>query len=269
MIINKFISCKSVIEDVYRDTQMEEALPFDDLIYWIYEALALMDQPIQFVRKVTGYKENPNLDIQNYRAELPCDFFRLERIAVNGFAARYANGSFHHLLGGDCCNANSNSFGNDVFIDNFGNLFAPQSSQLLNTPVVDSYTFDINDNFLTLSVKEGQCCIAYLAFPTDESGFPQIPDDITYKVACKKYLMQKIRYIAWAKDPNNSGKRALYEHDEKEWLWYVGKATSKAKIPHPEQMESLKNQVVRLIPKINEHDTFFNVLGAKQLNRIR
>lgn len=268
MILKGFISSKSVIEDVYRDTQIDIVLPFEDMLYWIYEALSLMDQPLQFVRKVTGYKESPNLDITDYRAELPCDLYRIERIAVNGFPARYSGNSFHHLLSGDCCGAGTDASSSDIFTDNFGNQFSPQSSGMLGSTAIDEITFDVNNNFITLSVKTGKVCLAYLAFPTDESGYPMIPDEITYKVACKKYIIQKLRYVDWSKDPTNSGKRALFEYDEKEWLFYVGKATSKAKMPDVHQMENIKNQILRIIPNINEFDSFFNTLGSKQQKRI-
>ena len=268
MILNKFISSRSVIEDVFRDMQSDVEISYEDLTYYIYECLGLMDRPLQFVRKVTGHKENPDLDVTNYRAELPCDFYKLERIAVDGLPVRYANNSFHHLLSGDCCDANTGVSSAELFTDNFGNQFSPQSAPITNTGTLDSVTFDINDNFITLSVKEGKICMAYLAFPVDSEGFPMIPDDITYKVALKKYLMYKLRYIDWSKDPSNTGKRALFEYDESEYMWYVGKALSKSKIPHPEEMESLKNQILTMIPNVNSHDTFYKTLGAKHLRRI-
>lgn len=270
MILKGFVSVKAILEDVFRYTQYQDELPIEDMIYWAYEALGLMDQPIQFVRKVTGVVDNEDLDIQNYRAELPCDFYRLERIAVNGLSCRYAGNSFHHLMSGDCCNLQSglSSLG-DVFTDNFGNQFSPQSPDPSQTSLAtDSVTFDINNNYLTLSVQQGKVCMAYLAFPTDKEGYPMIPDDVKYKKAVTMYLVQRIRYIAWSMDPTNSGKRALFDYDEKEWLWYCGAATNKAKMPHPEQMESIKNQIVRMIPNINESDTFFQNLGSKQLRKI-
>ncbi len=267
MIINKFISVKSILEDILRETQSELPLSFEDCVYYVYEALGIMDQPLQFIKKVTGHVANPDLDITNYRAEMPCDVYRVEKIAVNGFPARYAGGSFHHLLSGECCDV-AGSTSTDIFTDSFGNQFSPQQSASLGTALLDSYTFDINNNYLTLSTQTGKVCMAYLAFPTDKDGFPMIPDDINYKVACKKYLIMKIRYIDWSKDPSNSGKRALFTYDEGEWLWYVGKATNKAKMPDIHQMENLKNQIIRLIPNINAFDSHFSTLGSKQQIKI-
>lgn len=266
MIANKYISIKSVIDDVFRDTQLELTVSFEDLVYWVYEALTLIDQPLQFVRKVTGHEENPDLDVTDYRAKLPCDFYKLERIAYNGRAIRYSSDTFHHLMGGECCDATGAS-STEVFVDNFGNQFSPQSSSALGSPQSE-VTFDINNNYITLSERTGRLCIAYLAFPTDNEGYPMIPDDIAYKVACKKYLIQKMRYLDWSKEPSNSGKRALFEYDETEWLWYVAKAINKAKMPHPEQMESLKNQLLRMTPDVNAHANFMKTLGSPYRRKI-
>lgn len=268
MIINKFISTKSVIEGVYRDTQTTADLPWADLIYWCYEALDLIGAPQQYIPKVTGHKANPNLNISNFRAELPCDFHKLVQMSVNGLPVRYTGNSFHHLLSGECCGFDSNSQ-IDTFVDSFGNRFSPQNSTMNSTNVYDSVTFDINNNFITFSTKEGQCCIAYLAYPTDEEGFPMVPDEISYKIAVTKYLMFKLSYVDWIKDPDSRGKKAVFDYNEREWMWYVGQASNKVKIPDLEQMESLKNQVIRLIPNINEHDTFFGYLGAKQIKRLK
>lgn len=268
MILKGFISVKSVIDDIYRETKYQGPLNYADSAYFAFEALALLNQPLQFIRKVTGYQSNPNLDIENYRAELPCDFYHLEQIAVNGKSARYSGNTFHHLLSGECCGLSSSTASSDIFIDNFGNAFSPQSSAVVGQTTPDVVTFDINNNYLTLSVKEGKVCMAYLAFPTDEEGYPMIPDNISYKIAIKKYLMMKMSYQEWRTDPANNGKRALFNYDESEWLYFAGKATNDAKMPHPEQMESLMGQLVRTIPNINAHRKFYSDLGSQQLRKI-
>lgn len=269
MVINKFISCKAIIDDVFRSLALQDQPNYPDMCYWAFECLGLLNQPLQFIPKVTGHISNPNLDIKDYRAELPCDLYRIEQISVNGLPARYTNKTFHHLLSGACCGMDNGVTATDTFIDNFGNAFSPQSTMVSDyNTIIDTPTYDINDNFLTLSVKEGKVCLAYYAFPTDEQGFPMIPDDIHYKVACTKYLMQKLLYIEWLKDPSSQGKKALFDHAEREWSWYAGKATSQAKIPSIDQMESLKNQLVTLMPNVNAWKSFFVGLGAQYLKRV-
>lgn len=274
MLNGKFISIYEIIDSVYAEIGIQKEIPWEDCISWAGEALDLINAPYQYIKKVTGHKDNPDLDITNYRAKLPCDLHRLEMIAVNGFPARYSGNTFHQLLNGTCCGLGDTSSGTqDIFIDNFGNSYSPQSSVLLdgntsNNPYLQDITFDINNDFISLSVKTGKVCIAYLAVPTDDNGFPMIPDDTKYKLAIRKYLIKQLMYMRWIENPDSNGIRALFNHAETEWCWYVGSAGNQAKMPDISRMESIKNNFLRMIPKINEFNTAFKTAGHAEQMRI-
>lgn len=270
MILKGFTSVKEVINQVYRDTKFSEELPIEDLVYWAWEALDLIKSPIQLIPKVIGKESNPELEITNYRAELPCDFHKLAHITIDNIPARYTGNLFHHLLDGSCCGFDGSSNPSDLFFDNFGNLFSPQASTRLDRGnYMDVPTFDINNNYLTINTREGDVCMAYWAIPTDSQGYPMVPDDTSYKLAISKYLIMKIRYIDWSSDPDSRGKQALYKDAQVEWEWYVGQASSNSKMLDISQMESLKNQFIRLIPRINDYNTFFKTSGSAQHKRIQ
>jgi hypothetical protein len=263
MIVNRFISVKQIIESVYRDNGFQEELPWEDLIVWSQEALELIGAPVQYIKKVTGSAADPNLYATNYRAPLPCDFHKLVQIAVNGGPVRYSGDSFHHLLSGSCCNGTTNN-STETWTDNFGNVFTPQAGSL--APVTKDITFDINNDFITLSVKEADICLAYLAIPLDGEGFPMVPDDAVYKIAIRSYLTYKIDYIGWR---NGRTSDAVFKKSEQEWLWYVGKASERAKLPQTvDEMESLKNGWLRLMPNIHNHGTFFRHMGVEEQRKI-
>jgi len=286
----KYISLKAIMEQVYADNGYQFELPWVDCMQWTEEALNLIGHPRQYIRKVTGHKENPNLDIKNYRAQLPCDFHSLEQVAVNGMPAEYSGNTFHHLLDGDCCGIEGfTNLAAHVREQNWGELvkvtnddgtssYEQRSDSLSNTDsgimsfdmdiVMDSeinpITFDLNNNNITLSVKEGKVCMAYLAIPTDEEGLPLIPEDTSYQLAVKKYLTMKVDYIAWRR---GTLQQAVFEHSQQEWMWYVGQAGNKAKMPNIDQLEAIKNQTMRLLPKVNAHETFFKSLGSPEIRR--
>ena len=294
----KYISLKAIMEQVYADNGYQFELPWVDCIQWTEEALNLIGHPRQYIKKVTGHIEHPNLDIKNYRAELPCDFYSLEQIAVNGLPAEYSGNTFHHLMDGACCGIEGyTTLANDVKERNWGELvkvtedvnedgtsnygasyYVERNDTLSNTEeglmsfdmttTVDSnfnpITFDINNNNITLSVKEGKVCMAYLAIPTDINGLPLIPEDTSYQLAVKKYLTMKIDYIAWRR---GELQQAIFQHSEQEWQWYVGQAGNKAKMPNIDQIEAIKNQTMRLLPNINAHETFFKNQVAPEIRR--
>tara|TARA_R100000329_G_scaffold128063_1_gene106816 strand:+ start:1245 stop:2162 length:918 start_codon:yes stop_codon:yes gene_type:complete len=296
----KYISLKAIMEQVYADNGYQFELPWVDCMQWTEEALNLIGHPRQYIRKVTGHKSNPDLAIKDYRAHLPCDFYQLEQIAVNGRPAEYASNTFHHLLSGDCCGVEEDmssglyynseqiitrNWGQDVLTyDEETQSYSYQARDLedmenlnlMSDGTQEFYlgnggaqenrriTFDINNNHITLSVKEGNVCIAYLAVPTDDDGLPLIPEDTSYQLAIKKYLTMKIDYIAWRRGELRSD---IFQHSEQEWQWYVGQAGNKAKMPSIDQLEGIKNQVMRLLPNINAHETFFATQVSPEIRR--
>lgn len=295
----KYISLKAIMEELYADNGYQYELPWVDCMMWTEEALNLIGHPRQYIKKVTGHLEHPDLDIKNYRAKLPCDFYQLEQIAVNGMAAEYSGNTFHHLLSGDCCGVTNDpssaihyntaqtvtrNFGTQVMTYNEeAGTYSYQERDLENLErlnlsidgtqefrLEDSgeenrrITFDLNNDHITLSVKEGKVCMAYLAIPLDKDGLPLIPDDVSYKLAIKKYLAMKIDYIEWRRGTLNP---QVYQHSEREWAWYVGQAGNKAKMPSIDQLEGIKNQTMRLLPNINAHETFFRTQTAPEIRK--
>lgn len=271
-MIGQLISVKSIIEDFYGDTELQEPVNYENFIRWTVEALNKIGHPLQYRRRVTGVVDNPNLSIENYRAKLPCNVHKIEQIMVNGKPARYTTNTFHHLLGGECCNlANTQPFSSvattseGFFIDSFGNEFYAGFPSIGTSCDI---TYDVNADCLTLSVKEGEVCIAYLEFPFDNEGFPLVPDQESYREALVRYFTMKIDYIAWRKNPNNGGAKGLYEDSKQEWLFYVGQASNAAKLHSVDQMETIKNQLLRTFQSYNHHRTGFKNLGEQQKRRI-
>jgi hypothetical protein len=78
----------------------------------------------------------------------------------------------------------------------------------------------------------------------------------------------KVDYINWRKNPNSQGNKALYEDSKQEWLFYVGQASNAAKLHSTDQMETIKNQLLRTFNSINHHSTGFKNLGQQQKRRI-
>jgi hypothetical protein len=232
---------------------MTDDVNWEDCIVWAGEALDKIGAYQQYLRKVTGDLENPCLDIVDYKAKLPCDFFKLEQIAVNGYSATYAGNTFHHILDGCMCTIDSTTEeAASIFTDSLGNEFsnlAGGNQYGLQQP----YTFDINDNFITLNVQEGKVCIAYQAIPIDKDGFPMIPDKESYKTAVVKYITMMLDYQMW-----RTGKIAdkVFQHSEKEWLWYCGQAKGDGNMPNLDKMEQIKKQFIKLIPNIDQHRVF-------------
>jgi len=263
----KYISIQEIMWELYRDTDMKEEISYSDAIEWTVDVLNLIGYPDQYINKVTGYEEIPEWDFVNYRIELPCDFHRLVQLSVDGYPAIYSGNTFQNLLDGGCCGIDQlGTSDGDTFTDIFGNEFntalGPNTS---SAPV----SFTINNNFVTFSTKSGKVCMSYLAFPTDDNGFPLIPDNTSYKEAVKRFIMYKIDYRKWRQQPNSQALHSLYLDSQREYEWYVAQAGSKAKLPDLSRMESLKNQMLRLKPRTTLYDDFFRQQSVPEYKKIK
>lgn len=264
----RFISAKNIIWEIYRDTKIQDEISPSDVFEWVTDCLLLIGAPLQFKNFVTGHKDNPNLDIQHFRAKLPCGFIKVRQVAVNGFPTFPATNNFQQLMDGNYCGTNElgTTMTDGTFVDNFGNTFQTNLGTKYNqTPL----TYELNDDYITLSVKEGKVCMSYYGFAVDCDGIPMIPDEISYKEAIKKFVLNKLDYINWRNNPDSSGLKALYDDSTTEYCWYVGQAASKSKMPDLDTMEIIKNSLLKLAPNTNQWNNFMANLSFPELRKLQ
>tara|TARA_Y100000310_G_C20677275_1_gene813820 strand:+ start:1675 stop:2400 length:726 start_codon:yes stop_codon:yes gene_type:complete len=230
-MLYKSVSSKSVIAKVYRDLQLKENDRWLDMLEWIGEALAHIGAFSQFEKK-----QLLGVSVSNYRAILPCDLYNIIQISRGGQPLQYLSGSFD-------------------------SAFHCETSSNLHT--TSKYGYTINGNYINTNFTDTTIDLAYTAFETDDDGFPMIPDDISYKEAIVRYIVMKLKYPDYVN--NREGMtEGKYNVIKEEWHWYCAQAAGKAMMPSLDQMESIKNQWVRLIPEINRHSDFFNKLNDQE-----
>ena len=103
--------------------------------------------------------------------------------------------------------------------------------------------------------------LSYNAIPTDDDGYPLIPDNIGFIDAIYWYIVMKLYYPMW-----KIGKirDAVYYDARRSWNFYCKQAYGNAMMPDSGQLEALKNSWLRLVPEINEQKGFFSTLGQEQ-----
>jgi hypothetical protein len=222
--------------------------------------MELIGTPLQYIPKVIGHNQTPTYDLTSYRAELPVDFHKLIAISLDGVLCIPATGLFHQLMDGSCCGYNTDSLPSNNFYDNFGNVFSPQALPLNTRVVTNPPAFTLNSNYITFDVKEGKLCMAYLAFPLDEEGFPLIPDDVRYKRAIAQYLQWKYDYILWRQ---GMLKNEVYLESKQEYEWAIASCRSHMIMPDLSQMEELRRQMTKMIVRTEEFQTAFSSLNSK------
>jgi hypothetical protein len=264
MEIHNYVSSKEIINRLYGSTGIQDDISYYDLVNWIYSVMELLGYPMQYIEKATGWRQDSKLDFDNYVFPLPEDFHSLTAMIINGSQVRYSDSLTHRFLDGKCCSPSElppNLRG--TFTDNFGNVF-DNTKGIAYSPENLDYTFTIKDKIVFTNVKKGKACIAYKAFPIDEDGFPLVPDVEKYKMAIEMFLRMKLDYIAWRNDPDSRGKKALYDDSSREYEWYIASAANHLKIPDEHRMNNLKNQLLKLAPRIQNYENYFKNLS---LNR--
>jgi len=121
------------------------------------------------------------------------------------------------------------------------------------------YEYKIDNGYIYTNFETGFIEMSYLGFVTDDSGFPMIPEDQRYQEAIKWSLIEHLDYKKWRVGEISD---KVYAKSEQERAWYIASAKSKADTPTIDQMESMKNMFLRLIPKINEHGNYFKYSNA-------
>lgn len=297
-MIYKYTSIKRVIAKVFSDLDLQESTHrISDMIEWAGEALEKIGAFPSFINKITGKDGIPLLIVSNYQTKLPCDFHRPIQVSFSTsnagpfYPMRYATGSFD--WGSEATETNSSTVTHpesalvalamDLFdedyetalarlnsnatqrsilnslLDQNGTYNIKDSEDLLNTTL--DYTYVITNEYIKTNVETGYIMMAYQAIPTDHDGYPMIPDDSSFIEALYWYITMKLLYPQWKQ---GSIRDAVYYDARRSWNYYCKQAYGNALMPNVDQLESIKNTWLRLIPEINEHTTGFSTLGQRQ-----
>ena len=276
MLTGKYTSIKRVLENVYRDYGFTTELNPSDAIEWAADAFDRIGAGITYMPKIAC------ITINNHRGMLPCNVHTIRGVREKDSDAPLVYSTDPYLTG-DACNEDaaestcqtgncktivvndipSTDIDNNTFCNPFFNSNPnPDTSQLTSQDIdVATLTYTVNDDYIFTGFESGCVEIAYLAFPVDDNNIPMIPDDHRIIDAIVKYIAYRILFKEGIRGKVSGDLVAKAEQD---WLWAVGNARCHALMPSVDHMESIKNQWLRLIPKINEHALSFERLNVPE-----
>jgi hypothetical protein len=232
----KYVTVKPIIEKVYRDMQMVDQLNLGDAVEWIGEAIEFIGAPMTLKEKVEL------ISICQRKGRLPIDVHyilscrassvTLEDCPTSFSPMRYSTDIFHHSC-----------------------------SENIDCNCISDLTYKVNDDYIFPNFDEGTIQIAYKALPICKDGFPLIPDDVKFRNAVAYHIMWKLAFIKLM-----SGKitQSAYQIIERDRDWYMGAAQTRGNTPSVDFMESIKNNWLRLIKKINQQSDGFKSAGTQE-----
>lgn len=244
----KYVSMGRIIENVQNNFKFKGDFDWQDAAEWIASLLALLEVPAALEEKVTDGNMDlghPNpIKITDGRGELPCDMYKIIQAAVN-------------------LNPNEEGCKADLIpmkwsTDTFHMRYhCSDTDYVCNSEV----TYKLNKNYIFTSFDCGEVYLSYLAIPTDEQGYPMIPDHESWIKACEFEVLYRLATRAYLNDELSMDK---FQFIERERNWYVAQAVNATKNMSIDEWESFKNQIVRSIPKINFHRDFFKNMNVQE-----
>jgi len=300
-MLYKTTSVKRVIAKVFTDLNLsEDTHRISDMVEWAGEAVEKIGAFPSFTNKVAGKDDLPYLVLENYQSLLPHDFHKLIQVSYattsNGpfYPLRYATGSFDWgstatttATSTDAVSPESSlvtltmSLYDLSYEDALAKLNSEPATKALiqsmltqmnvadtrsaTTDYIDTtldYTYLITPNYIKTNVETGYLMLAYQAIPTDAEGYPMIPDNQSFLDAIYWYINMKLMYPDWV---TGKVRDAVYADAKRSWNYYCKQAYGEALMPNKDQIESIKNTWLRLVPEINEHSTGFSTMGQRQI----
>lgn len=295
-MVYNYTSTKNIIAKILRDLDIqEENTRMADFIEWIGEGLTKIGAIKSLNVKVAGKEDIPLLELSDYQVKLPGDLYRLLGVAYGQSTSgpfiplRYGTGTY------DARGEENQSSTGTVYPSNseivyltmeIYNLTYEEALELLNTDPVTKekmtmllideklptiqqqvnktldYTYVVNSSYIKTNIKDGYLMLAYAAIPMDEDGYPLIPDDPAFSEALYWYVVQKYWYPDWVAGRIRD---RVYYDAKRSWNFYRKQAYAHAMMPNIDQLESLKNQALKLYPEIQEFDNFFSTAGEQQV----
>jgi hypothetical protein len=225
-----FIPLDTTLEKLFRDNDYtQEVQPFE-VYEWAYEVLDYIGAPETYK---PGFHD---IIISKSRGELPCNMKQIEATLWKNknLPMRYSGDLMHNNY--HCDNSADTSSGSDV-------------------------TYTVTNGYIFTSFEEGIVTMATQDYYADEEGAPLIPDDYKVIRAVADFVRYKIDYKLWRK---NKIKREVFMYSEREYLHSIGAAKTRLAIGTYDQMRSISNNALRLIPKINSWETFFKNTGSSE-----
>jgi hypothetical protein len=128
-----------------------------------------------------------------------------------------------------CNNYTPIRLGNDAF---FSSLVC-KDEECMYSPECPTYTI-IGKCQILFSFEEGSVAISYYRYPLDSSGYPLIPDEISFIsaiIAYIRFIKAQIYFDTNISDPAAWRKK---QDAESSWQWYCGQANEYALLPNSE-----------------------------------
>lgn len=302
-MIYNFTKCESVLAKITADLDSSEMNQrTTDIKEWIFEAIDRIGAPMQYTQKESGADGVPIFQICEYQVPMPEDLVSLDGVAYSDsptgpwVPVAKKTGVFKEPkrrpqpqpMMYDPRNKVVDQIAHDMQAEGMPPMVVekdPTTQAQMLTDISKGVTkywdatlknkyykkpeYFIKPGWLVTNKRDGFIKLAYKAMPTDERGYPLIPDLPSYQDAIYWYVTMKLNFPKYLKGKlggkgvNNNAQ--VYQSLEQRWHFYRNLAYTEAMMPTADDMHNIKNEWNKLIPEFNEDRNFFEDLGDEQI----
>lgn len=139
-------------------------------------------------------------------------------------------------------------------------------SQTIYQTGTDEYTI-VQGDTLRFSFKEGSVAVAYLRQLLDEeTGYPMIPDNISYTTAITKYITMKMFEREFYNGRDGAERKMVKA--EQDWQWYCKQASNVDLMPNGvDEYQNMLDQRSYLLPRQNRYYGFFGKMARPETRK--
>lgn len=244
----KVVSYKAILDKVGRDWGFNYDIKDEEGLEWLAEFMAHTNVPVT-MRETIAY-----IEICDGRGDLPYDLYKIGQTAhIEGVSsiedAECGNGRMYPMRW------KTDYFHKRYHLDN----------RDYTTEGRETYT--VGQGYIFTSMDTGFVSMSYLAIPTDECGHVTIPDEQQWLEAGTHYVAFKIARKLWIQNQITKDK---YDEIKTEQMWYFAQAVNHAKQWNGvDEAETVKNGVVRTIPALQDHASFFANMQLPEQRKFR
>jgi hypothetical protein len=248
MHAGKTVSYKAILDKVIRDFGFNYDIQEEEGVEWLAEFMAhtnvgvTMEEKIEYIQICDG------------RGDLPFDLYKIGQTAhIEGVdtieEAQCGEGKMYPMR-----------WKTDYFHKRYHH-----DTRDYTTEGRETYT--VGQGYIFPSFDKGFVAMSYSAIPTDDCGYPTIPAEQEWLEAGAHYIAHRISRKLWIRGELSSEKMQFIERDKE---WYFAQAVNHAKQWNGvDEAETVKNSVVRTIPDLQAHSSFFANMQLPEQRKFR
>jgi hypothetical protein len=248
MHAGKTVSYKAILDKVIRDFGFNYDIQEEEGVEWLAEVMAHTNVAVTMVEKIEY------IQICDGRGDLPFDLYKIGQTAhiegVNTIEeAQCGEGQMYPMR-----------WKTDYFHKRYHH-----DTRDYTTEGRETYT--VGQGYIFPSFDKGFVAMSYSAIPTDDCGYPTIPAEQEWLEGAAHYVAHRIGRKLWLRGELSNDKMQYIERDKE---WYFAQAVSHAKQWNGvDEAETVKNSVVRTIPDLQAHASFFANMQLPEQRKFR